>query len=92
MHVTEKKFTRSNAMAVKAQVAAAAQKGDVELDLSDVESADSSAVAVVMAWVRRLQAKGLTPVLRNVPAKMTALMSLYGVSELLTDYIVQDAV
>ena len=91
MRVTEKKFTRTHAMAVKAQVVAAAEKGDVELDLAEIESADSSAVAVVMAWVRRLQAKGLTPVLRNVPAKMTALMSLYGVSELLAGYIAKDA-
>ena len=91
MRVTEKKFTRTHAMTVKAQVLAAAEAGDAELDLSDVESADSSAVAVVMAWVRRLQAKSLTPVLRHVPSKMTALMSLYGVSELLDGYIVKVA-
>ena len=40
-----------------------------------------------MAWVRRLQAKNLTPVLRHVPPKMTALMGLYGVAELLDGFI-----
>lgn len=87
MRIGEKKFTRQTAMALKAQVLAAAAAGDAELDFEGVESADSSAVAVVMAWVRRLQAQNLTPVLRNVPAKMTSLMGLYGVSELLEGYI-----
>lgn len=87
MRIGEKKFTRQTAMALKAQVLAAVAAGDAELDFEGVESADSSAVAVVMAWVRRLQAQNLTPVLRNVPAKMTSLMGLYGVSELLEGYI-----
>ena len=87
MRITEKKITRTRAMAVKAEILAAAARGDTELDFADIESADSSAVAVVMAWVRRLQAKNLTPVLRHVPPKMTALMGLYGVAELLDGFI-----
>ena len=91
MRITEQKFTRTRAMAVKGAVLAAAARGDAELDFADVVSADSSAVAVVLAWVRRLQAQNLTPVLRHVPSKMTALMELYGVTELLNGFIVKEA-
>ena len=91
MRITEQKFTRTRAMAVKEAVLAAAARGDTELDFADVVSADSSAVAVVLAWVRRLQAQNLTPVLRHVPPKMTALMELYGVAELLNGFIAKEA-
>ena len=39
MRITEKKFTRTRAMAVKAEILAAAARGDTELDFADVESA-----------------------------------------------------
>ena len=87
MRIVDKKFTRQTAMALKSQALAAAAAGDVQLDFEGVESVDSSAVAVVMAWIRRLQAQNLTPVLKNVPSKMTSLMELYGVSELLEGYV-----
>lgn len=87
MRVTETKFTRTRAMAVKSAVLAAARAGDSVLDLQSVTSADSSAVAVVLAWVRVVQAAGRTPVLKNVPVKMTALMELYGITELLSGFV-----
>ena len=59
MRITEKKFTRTRAMAVKAEILTAAARGDTELDFADVESADSSAVAVVMAWVLLIHIFGL---------------------------------
>ena len=37
MRITEKKFTRTRAMAVKAEILTAAARGDTELDFADVE-------------------------------------------------------
>lgn len=87
MRVREEKITCSNAVAVKAGVAQAARAGDAVLDLSAVKSLDSSAVAIVLAWIRILQQAGRQPVLRGAPEKMMTLARLYGVRGLIEPFL-----
>lgn len=87
MLVNETRVTRINATAVKARVIQAAQSGDTVLDWSAVTVVDSSTVAIVLAWVRILQKKSLTPRLIAVPEKMLSLMRLYGTYDLLSEYM-----
>ncbi|MGN1209476.1 MAG: lipid asymmetry maintenance protein MlaB [Duodenibacillus sp.] len=91
MRISEERVTRINASGVKSQVLAAARAGDTELDFSGVEAVDSSAVAIVLSWLRVLQKKGLEPNLKGAPDKMLALMRLYGTFELVEPYVEQPA-
>lgn len=87
MQVSEQKITRGNAAAVKKEVLTAARSRDVVLDLSNVKTLDSSAVAVVLAWLRVVQEQGADPVLIGVPEKMMSLARLYGVHDLLALFV-----
>ena len=84
MRISEERVTRINASGVKSQVLAAARS---VLDFSSVEAVDSSAVAIVLAWLRVLQKKELQPCLKGAPEKMLALMRLYGTFELVEPYV-----
>ena len=86
MRLSEEKITRGNAVAVKETVIAAARAGDVELDLSNVCSVDSTSVSILLSWVREHQSAGRRPEVRGVPEKMHSLMKLYGVEKLLSVY------
>ena len=74
-------------MANAAQVAAAGleaiRAGDAAFDLSSVRTCDSSAVAVVLAWRREAQARGLALTLAGLPAGLVSLAGVYGVDSLL---------
>ena len=52
-------------------------------DLGGVKAADSTALALMLAWQRRAQAQGRTLSFTNVPANVDALARLYGVDALL---------
>jgi phospholipid transport system transporter-binding protein len=65
-----------------AGVAALTEPVDL-IDLSEVTEADSSAVAVLLAWVRASQEKGRTFSIINSPESIRSLAALYGVAELL---------
>lgn len=88
MQVNEKKVTRGNAAAVKKLVIAAANSGDSVLDWTNVGAVDSSAVAIVLAWLRVLQDKNIEPQLIGVPEKMRSLMRLYGIYDLVKPALV----
>ncbi|MGE5385213.1 MAG: lipid asymmetry maintenance protein MlaB [Betaproteobacteria bacterium] len=53
------------------------------VDLQAVPEADSSALAVMLAWMRAAQAAGRQLHFANAPAAITALADLYGVDEIL---------
>ncbi|HET7775575.1 MAG TPA: STAS domain-containing protein [Azospira sp.] len=53
------------------------------LDLSAVTEADSSALTVLFAWMRRAQARGCQLSIVQPPASLLSLAELYGVSDLL---------
>jgi phospholipid transport system transporter-binding protein len=57
--------------------------GDHVLDLSKVQTCDSSGVAVVLAWQREAQALGVKLALSGLPAGLVSLADVYGVTSLL---------
>jgi len=76
-------LTFDNAKAALTQGCAAVAAGETEFDLGGVKAADSSALALMLAWQRRAQAQGRSLKFKNVPANVDALAKLYGVDELL---------
>ncbi|MFN3545105.1 MAG: lipid asymmetry maintenance protein MlaB [Thiobacillus sp.] len=58
-------------------------KGVDTLDFSEVESADSAALALVFSALREARKAGRTLTCTGLPASFTTLAELYGVSELL---------
>jgi len=76
-------LTFQNAQAALDQGCAALAAGETVFDLGGVQSADSSALALMLAWQRRAQAQGHSLNFVNVPANVDALAKLYGVGELL---------
>ena len=61
----------------------AALPGTGIVSLAAVESVDSAAVAVLLAWRRRAAAEGKDLSFTDVPASLSALAELYGVEELI---------
>jgi phospholipid transport system transporter-binding protein len=76
-------LTFENAQAALDQGCAALTAGATVFDLGGVKSADSSALALMLAWQRRAQAQGRTLKFVNVPGNVDALAKLYGVEGLL---------
>lgn len=59
-----------------------ASGGYLSIDLSAVEKVDSSALAVVLNWMRAAKTAGIDAVLVGAPAEFLSLADLYGASEL----------
>lgn len=53
------------------------------IDLAKVETVDSAAVGLLLAWLRQAQERGVTLSYKNLPANLTSLAQMYGVAELL---------
>lgn len=53
------------------------------VDLADVAEADSSAVAVLLAWTRIAGERGQALAIVGVPQSVRSLAALYGVADLL---------
>jgi phospholipid transport system transporter-binding protein len=62
---------------------AALASGASIVDLSDVAEADSSSVAVLLAWTRIAGERGQALAIIGVPESVRSLAALYGVAELL---------
>lgn len=56
---------------------------DSVVDLSAVDEADSSALAVMLGWLRHAQATNRRLSFVGVPAGLLSLAELYGISDLL---------
>jgi phospholipid transport system transporter-binding protein len=73
-----------------ASVAAALREGNVAIgegagtvDLAGVDELDSSALALLLAWMREAQRQNRTLAFANLPEGLVTLARLYGVAELL---------
>ncbi len=73
----------ANASALLSAGRAAMQPGEQVFDLGRVTEADSSAVAVMLDWVRNAGLSRSTPKFAHIPVGVRSLMELYGVTELL---------
>jgi len=64
-------------------LSAAPRSGEVLIDLSTVEEADSSALTLVFAWLRSARERDIKLCIVHPPASMTSLAELYGVVDFL---------
>jgi phospholipid transport system transporter-binding protein len=81
-------FTALNALNAKAALAeglAAIANGQSSFDLGHVQQADSSAVALLLAWSRAARAAGRTLSFYNLPANVRSLADVYGVEDFIVD-------
>lgn len=53
------------------------------VDLAAVSEADSSALAVMLGWLRTTEARGGQVEFRNAPAGLRSLAELYGLTEII---------
>lgn len=56
---------------------------NVIVDLAQIGKVDSSAVSLILAWLRESKRNNATLNLANVPKNLISLLNLYGVAELL---------
>lgn len=77
-------LTVQTARAVFERGVAAIKAGQTVFDLGSIGQADSSAVAVLLAWQRAARKAGVALVYVNLPAGLTSLATLYGVDAFLT--------
>ena len=73
----------ANARALLEAGRAALQPGEQIFDLASVEDADSSAIAVMLGWLRVASHSRSTLKFAHIPAGVRSLAELYGVTELL---------
>lgn len=72
-----------NAPALLAQGVACLQPGEMVVDLSAVGEADSSALAVMLGWLRAAETARSTLRFVGIPEGVSSLARLYGVADLL---------
>lgn len=82
MKIQSERVTRMTASAVKEEVLRAVEGGDGVLDFAAVKTVDSSAVSLVLSFMRRCEEKRLAPRVVNVPEKLVSLAKLYGIDDL----------
>mgnify|MGYP003768140213 FL=1 len=76
-------LTFTSAREALEQGAAAIRAGETVFDLGGVKAADSSGVALLLAWQRRALDAGHRVTFVNVPENVRKLAALYGVDTLL---------
>lgn len=72
-----------NARALLEAGRSALQSGEQIFDFSEVTEADSSALAVMLGWLRAAEQTDSTIKFSNMPTGVSSLAELYGVAELL---------
>ncbi len=76
-------LTMLNTPTIYTQGLQALTAGKWLVDCSKLESVDSSAVALLLAWLRAAQAKSCQLSVSGLPSSLLSLASLYGVDEML---------
>lgn len=73
----------ANARALLEAGRSALQPGEQVFDFSEVTEADSSALAVMLGWLRAAEAAQASIRFANIPQGVSSLAELYGITELL---------
>ena len=76
-------LTLANVAAALEQGRTAIVAGARTVDLAGVGELDSSALALLLAWLREAKRHGSGLVFNNLPQGLTTIARLYGVAELL---------
>jgi len=80
-------MTMAQAATLVVEGEAVCAKSDCIVDLAEVTAADSSAVAVVLGWLRCSKEAGRSIRIMNPPPSFSSLSALYGVDELLAPFM-----
>lgn len=70
-----------NANAILRQSDALLMADALEIDFSAVTDVDTAALSLIMEWQRRAVASSCKVTFANLPANLTSLAELYGVTE-----------
>lgn len=81
----------SNATAALEQGVAAIRAGQTVFDLRNVQSVDSAAVSVMLAWQRAAHEAGVQLELKHLPPNLKSLTALYGVCALVSPSLTDPA-
>ena len=76
-------LTLASVAAVLLEGNAAIGQGVRTVDLAEVAELDSSALALLLAWLREAKRQNLSLVFANLPQGLTTIARLYGVADLL---------
>ncbi len=76
-------LTLANVAAALGQGSAAIGEGVRTVDLGEAGELDSSALALLLAWLREAKRRDCDLVFTNLPQGLTTIARLYGVAELL---------
>ena len=76
-------LTLANVAAVLRDGNAAIGEGVRTVDLAEVGELDSSALALLLAWLREAKRQNRSLTFANLPQGLTSIARLYGVAELL---------
>ena len=76
-------LTLANVATVLREGSAALAEGLRTVDLGEVGELDSSALALLLAWLREAKQQSRSLTFANLPQGLTAIARLYGVAELL---------
>src|ERR1700693_953424 len=86
------KLTMDNASQTLEAGLQAMRAGELDFDLSDLLSVDSSAVATLLEWQRRALQQGKTLHFGGLPANLQSLIVLYGVADALPGIVITSSV
>ncbi|MBC3872632.1 STAS domain-containing protein [Undibacterium flavidum] len=81
MILSDQELNLHNAVIVSEVGLQAIHAGTDQFDMSPLQTVDSSAVAVMLAWQRQAQALNRRVQFIGVPASLLSLISLYGLTE-----------
>lgn len=84
-------LTVNNAPAVLDAGLSAIASGQTEIDLADLVTVDSAAVATLLAWQHAARSRDKNLTFRNLPANLQSLADLYGVTALLHPLSIHDS-
>lgn len=76
-------LTINSAKATLEEGLRAIEAGQTEIDLVQLTTVDSAAVATLLAWKRAAQARHQALVFHNIPPTLISIATLYGVVEIL---------
>ncbi len=81
MKLQRERVNFETAPEVKREILAALEAGDAVIDLSALRHADSAMLSILLSAIRRAKKRGLTLVVRAMPAELSALAALYNVAQ-----------
>lgn len=76
-------MTMNSVNALLGESVQAFSSADLEIDLAAVLEVDSSAVSLLLEWVRQAQERNTSLAFVNLPKNLLSLAELYGVLELI---------